>query len=82
MSKFLFVTNKYHNDEYFCANSLQELVAVWLNSSKRIIIITLLSNHRVEIHFALWRVRKNTIVKSHSNACIQQNQACKYVNGS
>ena len=36
-----------------------------------IIIITLLSNHRVEIHFALWRLHKNTIFKSHSNACIQ-----------
>ena len=32
-------------------------------------ILLLLSNHRVEIHFALWRLRKNTIFKSHSNAC-------------
>ena len=47
-----------------------------------IIIITLSSNHRVEIHFALWRLHKNTIFKSHSKACIQYNQACKYVNGS
>ena len=31
-----------------------------------IIIITLLSNHRVEIHFALWKLDKNTIFKSHS----------------
>ena len=28
-----------------------------------IIIITLLSNHRVEIHFALWRLHKNTVFK-------------------
>ena len=27
--------------------------------------------HRVEIHFALWRLHKNTIFKSHSNACIE-----------
>ena len=35
-------------------------------------IVTLLSTiHSVEIHFALWRLHKNTIFKSHSNACIQ-----------
>ena len=33
-----------------------------------IIIITLLSIHRVEIHFALWRLHKNIIFKSRSNA--------------
>ena len=31
--------------------------------------MTLLSNHSVEIHFVLWRLPKNPIFKSHSNAC-------------
>ena len=41
------------------------------NLPRVIIIITLLSNRRVEIHFALRKLHKNTIFKSHSNACIQ-----------
>ena len=65
----IILLDKEHTKNMYMFNdthTTQEVVAV-----DRIIIITLSSNHRVEIHFLLWRLHKNTVFKSHSNACIQ-----------